>query len=36
VLRWEKRDDVWKLLDSPEAFKAYIAAPVREFLTPQS
>ena len=36
VLRWEKRDDVWKLLDESDAFKVYIAAPVREFLVPQS
>lgn len=36
VLRWEKRDEVWKLLDQPEQFKAYIAAPVREFLASAS
>ncbi|CAA6677351.1 MULTISPECIES: nitrophenyl compound nitroreductase subunit ArsF family protein [unclassified Lentimonas] len=36
VIRWEKRDDVWKLLDQPEAFKAYITSSVREFLRPQS
>lgn len=36
VLRWEKRDDVWRLLNEPEAFKAYIASPIQEFLGPQS
>lgn len=36
VLRWEKRDEVWKLLDEPEQFKAYVAAPVREFLARSS
>lgn len=36
VLRWEKRDEVWKLLDKPEQFKAYVAAPVHEFLNSSS
>jgi len=36
VLRWKKRDEVWSLMNEPDAFKTYIAEPVREFLNSQS
>lgn len=36
VLRWEKLDDVWSLLNQPEGFKAYVAAPVHTYLEPQT
>lgn len=36
VLRWKKLDEVWSLLNEPEAFKAYVAKPVRSYLNSQS
>ena len=36
VLRWEKRDDVWKLLNAPEQFNSYVAASIRDLLDTSS
>lgn len=32
--RWQKLDEVWSLLNQPEAFKACVANSVRSFLNP--
>lgn len=29
---WEAMDKVWDLLDDPEAFRAYLAGPIRKYL----
>lgn len=36
VIHWQKLDEVWTLLNDPEAFKAYVAAPIRSRLSPKS
>lgn len=35
VIHWQKLDDVWTRLNDPEAFKAYVAAPIRSRLSPE-
>ena len=35
VTHWEKLDEVWTLLNEPEAFKSYMAAPIRSLLSPK-
>lgn len=36
VLQWEKRDEVWSLLNEPEAFQSYIADSIRSYLNSKS
>ncbi|MGE9291651.1 MAG: nitrophenyl compound nitroreductase subunit ArsF family protein [Puniceicoccales bacterium] len=36
VLRWQKLDQVWRLLHQPESFRAYVTQPIEEYLTRDS